>query len=220
MGIDPTQGFPITPAGRVADRLGEYERRLAALERGGPELSPVTALPTNPRPGQLVCYQTPAMAAAGVEWVFRNSGATPYPWRFVGGTDLYDFVTGVAQRHSAGSGVWMSLSTGDPTLVTVPLIGVYDVTIHATGQEVDGSANAADVYAAVFGNGVQWTNTFDAWARPTGAYHKWDIYTTAQLTTSSADTTLETKVLVYSGAWNSFGWYTGTIRARPTRVQA
>lgn len=34
MGIDPTQGFPTTPAGRVADKLGEVERRLSALERG------------------------------------------------------------------------------------------------------------------------------------------------------------------------------------------
>lgn len=220
MGLDPTQGFPITPAGRVADRLGEFERRLSALERGGPDLSPVATLPTNPRIGQLVCYQTAAMAAAGIEWYFRNSGASPYPWRFVGGSDLYDIMTGAAMRHSAGSGVWMSLTAGDPTIVTVPLVGVYDTTFQATGQEMDNTAVAADVYTGVFGNGVQWTNTFDAWGRPTGAFHKWDLYGTARLTTAVVNTTLETKVLVNAGSWNSFGWYTGTIRARPVRVAA
>ena len=46
MGIDPTQGFPITAAGRVADRLGEFERRLSALERGaapGPFVGQIVA---------------------------------------------------------------------------------------------------------------------------------------------------------------------------------
>lgn len=46
MGLDPTQGFPITPAGRVADRLGEFERRLSALERGaapGPFVGQIVA---------------------------------------------------------------------------------------------------------------------------------------------------------------------------------
>lgn len=121
MGIDPTQGFPITPAGRVADRLGEYERRLAALERGGPELSPVAALPTNPRPGQLVCYQTAAMAAAGIEWYFRNSGSTPYLWRFAGGTPM-SYADGSTTGAIAGTG-WLD-PAGMPSFA-LPLAGDY-----------------------------------------------------------------------------------------------
>lgn len=63
MGIDPTQGFPITAAGRVADRLGEFERRLSALERG--------AAP-GPFVGQIVAH---ALATAPLRHLACNGAA-------------------------------------------------------------------------------------------------------------------------------------------------
>lgn len=122
MGIDPTQGFPITPAGRVADRLGDYERRLSALERGGPDLAPVDTLPAQPRLGQLVCYQTAAMASAEIEWVFRYAGpGISKPWRFVGGVPL-------TYTDSSTTGAIASTGWLDPATVPtfdLPLAGDY-----------------------------------------------------------------------------------------------
>lgn len=158
MGLDPTQGFPITPAGRVADRLGEFERRLAALERGGPDLSPVATLPSSPRPGQLVCYQTAAMAAQGIEWLLRYSGAASNPWKCVGGGLYANSGTGVT--GFAPSGFTTSPWSVSSRLV-LPLSGSYEVHARLNAYLTAGASQEFLLrigYGTGGGQTVDWTS--------------------------------------------------------------
>lgn len=150
MGIDPTQGFPITPAGRVADRLSDYERRLSALERGGPDLAPVDTLPAQPRLGQLVCYQTAAMASLGVRWElkYNASSGSAYKWEFVGGGDWSN------QNNTSGTvASTTAVAFSNTPTITVPLAGDYFV--HATGDWNTADSTKQGIVAG--GNGVVFT---------------------------------------------------------------
>lgn len=158
MGIDPTRGFPLTPDGRVADRLGDYERRLAALERGGPDLSPVDALPATPRLGQLVSYQNAAMAAQGIEWLLRYSGAASNPWKCVGGGLYANSGTGVT--GFAPSGFTTSPWSVSSRLV-LPLSGSYEVHARLNAYLTAGASQEFLLrigYGTGGGQTVDWTS--------------------------------------------------------------
>lgn len=156
MGIDPTQGFPITPAGRVADRLGEYERRLAALERGGPELSPVDSLPSSPRPGQVISFQNAGMASQGVEWLLRYAGGGV--WRCIGG-GLYTN-TGTGATGFAPTGFTTSPWSVSSRLV-LPLAGTYEVHARLNAYLTAGASQELVLrigYGTGGGQTVDWTS--------------------------------------------------------------
>lgn len=73
MPLDPAAGFPTTPEGRTADRLADHERRLRALEAGGPTIQQIEGAPTSaPRDG------TPAVDKTNVRLWLRVNGSWKY----------------------------------------------------------------------------------------------------------------------------------------------
>jgi hypothetical protein len=83
----------------------------------------VAALPGSPVDGQVVYYQSSAMATAGVVWAFkyRAGSASTYKWEFIGGRSLRNEV---ATDQSTGSTTYTDLATNGPD-VTTPLAGDY-----------------------------------------------------------------------------------------------
>lgn len=85
-----------------------------------------SALPTsNLYDGQRFIYT--ADAANGVRWELRyNAGGGTYKWEVIGGGALY---TEIAASESISGGTYAAAATNPGPTVTVPLEGVYDITV-------------------------------------------------------------------------------------------
>ena len=114
----------------------------------------VTQLPTNPTVGDTVIYA--ADATDGVYWNLYYDGIGSYPWKYVGGPPLLDFVSAAGQTSTSSS--YTALATAGPTL-TLPLAGDYDVNISAQT-----ASTAAAHYAGFSSYDVGATAANDAWA--------------------------------------------------------
>lgn len=128
-----------------------------------PSRSPavVTALPLEPKNGQVVYFL--ADATNGIVWTlkYRANSASAYKWEVVGGSSL---VAEVATSETTASGSYVALTTPGPSLA-LPLAGDYDVKIGSiiasTGEffsamsyDIGGSAAVdADRVSGVGGNG-------------------------------------------------------------------
>lgn len=83
----------------------------------------VTQLPTQATVGDQVIYA--ADATNGVYWHLSYDGIGTYPWKFIGGADLYSIVTTGESRSVAS---YAALATAGPS-ITLPLPGDYMVGI-------------------------------------------------------------------------------------------
>lgn len=95
-----------------------------------PSHAVVSALPSAPFDGQVIYFQSEAMAALGVVWQlrYRAASASAYKWEYVGGAGLHEYTTGGEKAVVVGT--W-NLIPGGPT-ITLPLAGDYDVRAQAT----------------------------------------------------------------------------------------
>lgn len=87
----------------------------------------VTALPTNPRDGEVCFYR--ASDSAGVVWMlrYRPASTSAYDWEFVGGPRLVSEDTASGTRALTTYGDLTGPGAGPA--VTTPLAGDYDVAI-------------------------------------------------------------------------------------------
>ena len=89
----------------------------------------VSTLPGAPADGQIVMFQTAAMATDGVVWSFRyRAAAANNKWEFIGGGPWRSqpVITGGAAAPSTAN-QYLSLNGQPNTVVTVPLAGYYQV---------------------------------------------------------------------------------------------
>lgn len=89
MALDPhlTQIRGAVSTARNTDRVGDLDRRLTALERGGGGGLPrVSSLPTITKDGQVISYA--ADSGNGVVWQLRSNLASGY-WEYIGGSDVF-----------------------------------------------------------------------------------------------------------------------------------
>ena len=124
----------------------------------------VTSLPSAPIDGQEIRYL--ADATNGVIWNlrYRAASSSSYKWEFIGGSQLYSISTGSFQTTSSTFQVW---STG-PT-ITVPIAGIYEITLSAVTGNQSASVNTS--YAAVAVNGTVSTAYDGVWNTSSG---QWD----------------------------------------------
>lgn len=85
----------------------------------------ITSLPSSPYDGQIVAYQSTAMATDGIVWHLRYNSASgsSYKWEYIGGAPWNKVVDTDENRASATYG---DCATAGPIL-TVPLAGEYHV---------------------------------------------------------------------------------------------
>jgi hypothetical protein len=95
----------------------------------------VTSLPSNAIDGQEVRYL--ADNTNGIIWNlrYRAGSSSTYKWEYIGGNPLFDFETASV---STTSGSFTSIA-GDNLSVPIPLVGEYDVEIHALGSNNAGA---------------------------------------------------------------------------------
>lgn len=87
----------------------------------------VTTLPVNPQFGEVVTYA--ADATNGVYWTLQYDGGGTYPWKFVGGSNLYAAQSGSYQSITSTSYVALAGLS-----ITAPLDGDYLVRLDAQVQ--------------------------------------------------------------------------------------
>lgn len=123
-----------------------------------PPFSLVTALPSVPFDGQIVVFQTAAMAVLGLAWTLRYNAASSsaYKWEVIGGSPLY-------AEDPAGGNTASTTFTGTgsvPVTLALPLAGDYMVSLgydcynlNAASQDVDMSYDIGAT-GAVAGDGI------------------------------------------------------------------
>lgn len=130
---------------RVHHRINTHATRIEKVERRVKPYSVVTALPASPVNGQIIYYQSAAMATDGIVWQFKynSSSASTYKWEFVGGPQWSSNIT--TAEAPSGTGSWLNLTTDGPKLVA-PLAGDYYVRV-----ECQSVTTAAAITTANFG---------------------------------------------------------------------
>lgn len=103
----------------------------------------VTALPANPQFGDVVTYI--ADATNGVAWNLQYDASGTYPWKFIGGSSLFNTVEADQAIAPSVGRTWGDLATVGPT-VTLPLAGQYDVM---WGARMWNTANAGSPLMAI-----------------------------------------------------------------------
>lgn len=85
----------------------------------------VTSLPGSPYDGQIIMYQSAAMATDGIIWRFRYraASASAYKWEFIGGAPLAS--TGGGGNVSTANNATFADPAGGTASVTVPVAGDY-----------------------------------------------------------------------------------------------
>lgn len=136
----------------IQDDIGNHIVKVAPIVT-------VSALPGSPSDGQVVYYQSAAMAAVSVIWAFRYRAASAdaKKWEFIGGAPLYAEVN---TTETTASTTYTDVATVGPS-ITAPLLGVYECEYGAqmstaaisgntafAGLDVNG-AGAADTYSAL-----------------------------------------------------------------------
>lgn len=102
----------------------------------------VSALPSNPADGQLVCFQTAAMAEQGVVWTlrYRAASTSTHKWEAV---DAPAMCSSVAEDNLT---VTNAGTTASVPAITTPLAGEYDVEVRA-GVHAGKAATVYYLYA-------------------------------------------------------------------------
>jgi hypothetical protein len=111
-----------------------------------------STLPSSPVDGQEVYYQASGtMNTDGIVWHLRYdaASASSYKWEFVGGSKIVS-VNNTSEQNTSSS-VWHNIATQGPT-VTLPLAGDYLISIAASIQTSNGSANTIAIGLVVGDN--------------------------------------------------------------------
>jgi len=142
----------------------DHTRRITRVEKKLSSAATVrTGLPPLPNDGQVIYYQSAAMAADGVVWQFRYNAdsVSTYKWEFIGGGALEDNIGVGAAFETTTSTSYTDLATTGPT-ITVPLAGDYLVktwanSVSSVAGNVTqlavkiGAAATADASAGILG---------------------------------------------------------------------
>lgn len=100
----------------------------------------VTAFPGTPKEGQVIDYQTAAMATDNVIWRFRRVGSN---WIFVGGSGWHKNASSTININAAAN---VKIDITDP-VITVPFNGVFEVEADAAVfAATTGTAEHATLY--------------------------------------------------------------------------
>jgi Collagen triple helix repeat (20 copies) len=163
----------------------------------------VTSLPSSPTDGQEVYYKV----NEDTFWFLRyNAAATaPYKWLFLGGSDMYAYVS------SGASGLTQTSYTDVPTgpTMTVPLLGVYDITSSAY---IAGTAAADYHYAPNFGGaGANDLDALQVWGDTGNEKHYYERVIRKTLTAGGI-------VMQYKVGSGSCSYSQRILRARPVRL--
>lgn len=140
--------------------------------------SVVTALPPNPKNGQVVYFL--ADATNGIVWTlkYRANSASAYKWEFVGGPRLYSKIGDKDTSRTTTSLTYVAL--GDTPSITVPLAGDYYITLEAILYPTttawvhlcpaDDGVALGDAYAIeAYGGGGYYAQSFTSRANAVGA---------------------------------------------------
>jgi hypothetical protein len=225
----PTLDQIAVSAAKGANRAGVAELTVGQLwprgsfmgERGpqGPPGDPadiadveiVDALPGSPVDGQVIFYQSAAMATDGIVWVFRYRAAASgsYKWEFVGGAAI--------SSESTTSNTSSSTSYADIAnnpAVTTPLAGDYDVVVGARAQ-CNSAGNSAFFSFAIGGTAASDNDAVRV--RNTDASVNADISAsrTVRKAAVAAGTALSGRVRVEAGTGT---WAMRWLRLIPVRV--
>lgn len=170
----------------------------------------VTSLPGSPYDGQVVYYQSAAMATLGVVWQlrYRATASGSYKWEFIGGSPLNDFIF---TSEATSSATYVDLATVGPS-VTIPLAGDYEwswgalIQVSAAafsdaGIAVMNPSNATFSHEVYFGSGT--------------ANEGSSVASTRVLTVTATGTY---KLRYLSGAANARNFMRRFLRATPIRV--
>lgn len=120
----------------VTDRVRAIEQRLAY------NVPIVSALPSSGIDGQIIRFQSAAMATLGIVWEFRYRSGLTYPWEFVGGGSWF---VQIITAETTASTTYADLATVGPS-ITMPLKGEYEVS---WGASVDFTAITTNRVARV-----------------------------------------------------------------------
>ena len=133
----------------------------------GPSPSLVSTLPGSPTDGQIVHYQSAAMAALGIIWAFRFKQSTN-KWEFVGGPPLTGQAAG-GTLFAAAVGTWANPHAGSIVDITVPLGGDYWIE---SSMQILSSAGGIANFSPVLGVGGSGVSPFNVGlSMASGAYY-------------------------------------------------
>lgn len=111
----------------------------------------VSTLPASPYDGQIVYYQTTAMAEGGVVWTlrYRAASSSAHKWEFVGGAS---WMAGPAGEMEWG--VEETIKLGGSPVLTAPVAGVYYVGGDLRNAQLLSKSGLIEIDAWVAVNGV------------------------------------------------------------------
>jgi hypothetical protein len=169
----------------------------------------VTQLPSQATVGDQVIYA--ADATNGVYWHLTYDGLGTYPWKFIGGGQLFAEV--ITQQATTVTTGYTNLATVGPS-VTIPLAGDYDYRISARVQN-PGSSLVTYTGLAVNNsvNGNDATLIYDT----TVGTHEYAQMLERRKTGLAANDVL--KMMYYTSGGTSY-WTNRSLYVTPIRVKA
>ena len=163
----------------------------------------VTQLPAAAQDGDEILFLADETDGRIWHLRYRRDGSSSYPWEYVGGNPLYDYIL---TQQATSSGSPTNLTTTGPQL-TAPLAGDYRLHFGASIQNAGGNNSTVAMAPSIAGSTPAESDGCSVFFTPVSNMQA-DCATVREYTGWAAMTTV---VMKY---WISFGATTGYFRGR------